>query len=102
MQFSQIFSQVRVSLFEKDSLRAIASVKVHDAIYLTGLRVIEGKKGLFVSMPNRKTGDGEYQDIYFPASKAMRDELQELVLNAYRLETGLAKSADSVESSLAA
>jgi stage V sporulation protein G len=87
MQNTSIFSQVRVSLFEKDSLRALASVKVLDAVYLTGLRVIEGKNGLFVAMPNRKTGSGDYQDIYFPASKAMRDELQALILEAYRRES---------------
>ena len=86
MQNNQVFSQARVSLFTKDSLRALVSVRVLDAVYLTGLRVIEGKNGLFVAMPNRKTGGGEYQDIYFPANKASRDELQEVVLAAYRRE----------------
>ena len=80
------FTQVRISLFQKDSLLAVASVRVLDAVYLTELRVIEGTNGLFVSMPNRKTVNGEYQDIYFPANKAMRDELQEVVLEAYRRE----------------
>ena len=80
------FTQVRISLFQKNSLLAVASVRVLDAVYLTGLRVIEGKNGLFVAMPNRKTGGGEYQDIYFPANKASRDELQEVVLAAYRRE----------------
>jgi stage V sporulation protein G len=101
MQTNQPFSQARVSLFLKDSLRALVSVKVHDAIYLTGLRVIEGKNGLFVAMPNRKTGDGDYQDIYFPASKAMRDELQNFVLEAYR-ETATAHTDSVGEAALAA
>lgn len=86
MQSTPTFTQVRISLFEKDSLRAIATVKVFDAVYLTGLRVIEGKNGLFVAMPTRKDKGGEYQDIFFPASKAMRDELQALVLEAYKKE----------------
>jgi stage V sporulation protein G len=93
MQTSSIFSQVRVALMEKDSLRAIASVKAHDSLFLTGLRVVEGKNGLFVSMPNRKTQAGEYQDIYFPASKAVRDELQALVLDAYKKEVAMAAAA---------
>jgi stage V sporulation protein G len=86
------FDQVRVQIIEKDSLRALATVKVHDAIYLTGLRVIEGKSGLFLSMPNRKTSAGEYQDIYFPANKATRDELQRLVLEAYQAEAARAQA----------
>jgi len=102
MQSNHVFSQVRVSIFEKDSLRALVSVKVHDAVYLTGLRVIEGKNGLFVAMPNRKTGNGEYQDIYFPASKAMRDELQGIVLEAYRRETEELKPSSTKEVALAA
>lgn len=87
------FTQIRISVVEKDSLRAIATVKVADAVYLTGLRVIEGKNGLFVAMPTRKDKAGEYQDIFFPASKAMRDELQAFVLDAYRKEAGLATAA---------
>jgi stage V sporulation protein G len=93
MQTSNNFSQVRITLVEKDSLRAIASVKAHDCLFLTGLRVVEGKNGLFVSMPNRKTESGEFQDIYFPASKAVRDELQALVLDAYKKEVTMAVAA---------
>lgn len=80
---SDVFTQCRVSVYEKDSLRALAAVKVCDAVFLTGLRVIEGKNGLFVSMPSKKNKAGEYQDIFFPASKAMRDELQAVVIAAY-------------------
>lgn len=89
MSNNSLFSQVRVSLFERDSLRAIATVKVADAVYLTGLRVIEGKTGLFVAMPSKKDKAGEYQDIFFPASKAMRDDLQAVVLEAFKKEKAL-------------
>ena len=83
------FSQVRITLLEKDSLRAMASVKVADVFYVTGLRVIEGRNGLFVSMPSKKLPSGEYQDIAFPASKAVRDEIQNLILDAYHREAGV-------------
>lgn len=84
-----IFHQIRISIVEKDSLCAIASVKVSDVIYLTGIRIIQGKNGLFVGMPSKKLSSGEYQDIYFPATKAMRDELSAAVLEAYHKEKGL-------------
>jgi stage V sporulation protein G len=80
------FQQVRVSLVQKDSLRALANCKVCDAVFLQGLRVVEGSKGIFVSMPSRKTVKGDYQDIYFPASREMRNLLQETVLKEYELE----------------
>ena len=88
-QAKPLFTEVRVHIIDKDSLKALVSCKVADTIFLTGLRVVEGKNGLFVAMPNRKTGSGEYQDIYFPASKASRDELQSLVLAAYNAEAGV-------------
>ena len=102
MQNHPLFSQARVTLLMKDSLRALASVKVCDAFYLTGLRVVEGKNGLFVAMPNRKTGSGDYQDIYFPASKTTRDELQSYILEAYRHESATPAAEGVSEESLAA
>ena len=93
MQEPSVFTQIRVSIVEKDNLRAIVSVKVADAIYLTGLRIIEGKNGLFVSMPSKKDKAGEYHDVYFAASKMRRDELQGLILEAYRKELGTAEAA---------
>lgn len=37
-------------------------------------------------MPSRKNQAGDYQDVYFPANKAVRDELQAAVLEAYKAE----------------
>lgn len=81
-----VFTQVRVAVFSKDSLRGIATCKVADAVYLTGLRIIAGKTGLFVAMPCKKDKSGEYQDIFFAASRDMRQELQKAVLEAYEKE----------------
>jgi len=65
------------------NLRGIASVNFDDCFAVTGIRIIDSKKGLFVSMPNRKVGDSEYKDICFPVNKEYREELNAAVLNAY-------------------
>ena len=80
------FSVTKVSLMNKDSLRGIATVKVMELVYLTGLRIVEGKNGLFVTMPARKTAVGEYQDIFFAACREQRDSLSAAVLEAYGKE----------------
>ncbi len=80
------FTSPRIALVEKDNLRALCTVKVLDAVFLTGLRICEGKHGLFISMPSKKNPHGEYVDIFFPASKLMRDELSALLLKAYAEE----------------
>lgn len=88
------FSSIRVTVYEKESTRGFATVKVGDLFYITGLRIIEGTKGLFVSMPSRKDTSGEYKDICFPASKEVRDELQGLVLAEWHRLKGTPAKAE--------
>ena len=67
----------------KSNLAAFAAVTLDDEIVVTGVKVLEGKKGLFVSMPASKGQDDEYHDIVFPITKEAREELQDAVLQAY-------------------
>ena len=84
--------QIRINLVKNhDTVKAMVSCKIADAFYLTGMRVLHGKNGRFVSMPARKDAQGEYRDIYFPASKEVRDRLMEAVLDRYDAE--LAKAS---------
>jgi stage V sporulation protein G len=83
MQATAPFNNIRINLISKESLRALVTVKVADLLYLTGIRVIDGKKGLFVSMPSKKETSGDYKDIFFPASRDIRDQLQAAILEAY-------------------
>src|ERR1043166_2008804 len=92
---TQMFSEFKVTLVDKDSLRAVASCKVGEAIWLHGMRVVEGTKGRFVSMPSRKAANGEYQDIFYPASREVREQLQSGVLAKYN-ETVRAAAQDRV------
>ena len=50
---------------------------------IKGLRVVQGRDGPFVAMPQRKTSKGEYQDVVFPVTKEARERLVDTVLDAY-------------------
>lgn len=78
-------TEVRVfPLSKKDStLKAFASITIDDAICITGIRIVEGKLGLFVSMPQSKDNEGEYHDVAFPITKEAREEIQDAVLDEY-------------------
>jgi len=65
------------------NLKGIASANFDDCFAVTGIKIRDSQKGLFVSMPNRKVGDREYKDICFPVTKEFREELNNAVLNAY-------------------
>ncbi len=66
--------------------KALASVSINDMFAVKNLRIIEGKNGLFVSMPSVKNSKGEYEDLFIPITKESRELLQNAVLNAYNLE----------------
>lgn len=47
------------------------------------IKVIEGDKGLFIAMPSRRAGDGEYRDIAHPINTDTREKLQNIILEKY-------------------
>lgn len=72
--------------YEDSSVKAVASITIADAFAFHGVKVIESKNGLFVSMPQSKyTKDGEqkYSDVCHPISTEARAELNSVVLKAY-------------------
>lgn len=74
--------------------KAMVSITFDDCFVVSGLKVVEGEKGAFVSMPNRKTADGEYKDTCFPITKEFREELIQAVLKEYGTESGTATAND--------
>lgn len=70
----------------KDSLKAFASINIDDELVVKNLKVVEGKKGLFVSYPAEKGNDGEYYDQVYPLNKDTRDYISETIIEAYEKE----------------
>ena len=66
------------------NVKAIASANLDDCFAVKNIRVIEGKNGLFVSMPSYKGADGEYHDLCFPTTPEMRKQLNNAVSEAYK------------------
>ena len=64
-------------------MKAVASVTFDNAFAVHDVKVIEGPEKLFVSMPSRRTPDGEYRDIAHPINSDMRNMLESKVLAAY-------------------
>jgi len=60
-----------------------ASITIENCFVVTGLKVMNGSNGLFVSMPAYKTKDGEWKDTSFPINKETRELIQNVVLAKY-------------------
>ena len=65
------------------ALRAFCDVVVGSAFLIKGIRVVEGKKGVFVSMPQEAGKDGNWYDTVVPLTKEARQQVSEMVLAAY-------------------
>ena len=72
------------SIHPEGTLRATASVNIYGDFAVRGVKLMEGSKGLFVSMPSYKAGNGEYKDICFPCTKEAKAEFDSAVISAYQ------------------
>lgn len=64
-------------------LKAYATVVFDNAFIVRDLKVIEGEKGLFVSMPSRRRKDGSFRDIAHPLNAEMRKHIEEHIVGEY-------------------
>ncbi len=74
----------RMRPFEGDGpIKAFCDLQLLDSFVVKGLRVVAGKDGLFVGMPQQQGRDGNWYDTFHPISREVRKGLQELVLESY-------------------
>ena len=57
---------------------------INGVVAIRGAKLVDGKNGPFVSMPQRQTKDG-YQEVVFPVTKEMRDLMNNTAVSAYQL-----------------
>lgn len=77
-------TDVRVRKIESEGkLRAYATITFDNQFVIHNLKIIDGRAGLFVAMPSRKTKSGVFKDVAHPISSEFRLALQELILQAY-------------------
>lgn len=76
-------TDIKIEKVDSDSrLKAYASVVLDDEVTLNKLRIVNGKNGLFISMPARKMPDGTYED-YIVLSKKLLRFVKDEVLKKY-------------------
>jgi stage V sporulation protein G len=64
-------------------LKAYVTVTFDDCFVVHNVKIIEGKDGVFIAMPSRKTRVGEYKDVAHPIHPEFRAELQQKILDRY-------------------
>ena len=65
------------------AIKAFADITIEDSINILGLRVVEGKEGLFVTMPMEEGKDGKWYNVVIPLKRDLKEKIERIVLEAY-------------------
>ena len=78
-------TDVRVRLVEKEDskMRAIASITIDGEFVVHDIKVIDSEKGLFIAMPSKKDGNGEFKDVAHPINTTTRTRIKDAVIAKY-------------------
>ena len=71
---------------DDDKLKAFVSIILDDCFVISDIKIINGPKGLFISMPSKKRKDGTFRDIAHPLNSRTRRMMEGTVLSHYRAE----------------
>ena len=71
---------------EGSRLKAFVDVSVNDALLIKGLRIVDGKTGLFVSMPQEQGRDKRWYDLVRCLNEDVQAEITQKVIDAYQSE----------------
>lgn len=64
-------------------LKAYATIVFENCFIVRDLKIIEGEKGYFVSMPSRRRKDGTFRDIVHPLDSETRQMVEDEIIKEY-------------------
>ena len=68
-------TDVRVRrICDEDKMKAIVSITMDGEFAAHDIKLIDGANGLFIAMPSKKLGKGEFRDIAHPLSSTTREK----------------------------
>jgi stage V sporulation protein G len=82
-------------------LKAYVTVTFDHCFVVHNVKVIEGRSGVFIAMPSRRTKTGEYKDVAHPINSDFRAELQDRILRAYESDTSAPVESDGADATSA-
>lgn len=79
------FEVKAVALEGDSSVKGLASLKIEDSIVVNNIRLIEGQKGVFVAMPDYKTKDEKYNNLFSIIDDRTKDKINNEILEKYQI-----------------
>ena len=69
-------TEVKVFKVGEEKLKAFVSIVIDQCFMVNDIKVIQGKDGLFISMPSRKKRNGKFKDIAHPLNNETRQAME--------------------------
>ena len=79
-------TEVKIYKLQDSKTLALASITINNEFVVGGMKVLDGKNGLWVAMPNRKNKQDEYKDICFPITREAREQIIKAVLDKFGVQ----------------
>jgi stage V sporulation protein G len=76
-------TEVKVFPVQEEKLKAFASIVIDRCFMVNDIKVIQGKDGLFISMPSRRKKNGDFKDVAHPLNNETRRMMEERILSEY-------------------
>ncbi len=77
-------TDVRIrKISEEGKMKAVVSITFDDEFVVHDIKIIDGQNGLFVAMPSRKMGEGDFRDIAHPLVSEMRERIKNAIFAEY-------------------
>ena len=77
-------TDVRIRKINDESkMKAVVSITFEDEFVVHDIKIIEGQIGLFIAMPSRKMGEGDFRDIAHPLVSETRNKIRDAIFAEY-------------------
>jgi len=67
-------------------VKAFCDLIFGNLFLIRGFKVVNGEKGMFVGMPQQRSSQGRWFNIFMPATEEIRQYINEVVLQAYEAQ----------------
>ena len=75
-------TEIRISISDDRKIKAYASITLDDLLVIHGIKILDGRKGVFIAMPSKRSGE-KFKDIVHPLNTDFRNQIQEKILSKY-------------------
>lgn len=76
-------TEVKVFPIQEEKLKAFVSIVFDQCFMVNDIKIIQGRDGLFISMPSRKKKNGEFKDVAHPLNNDTRRMIEDRILAEY-------------------